>query len=115
MTAAAVRDFAAHAAAQRNEVFGEDFLFRGETVRCSKSAGTPSLDLGEGGLRTSASLRIRVPASITPPPIAADANTRQAPEEFVEVLTGRRFYVVGCIPAGGSALAAEHIVELELA
>jgi hypothetical protein len=103
MTAAAVSDFASRAAMSRLSVFGTDVVFRGGTVRAIISRAAPALNLESGGFREGATWRLRLPASLQPPP---------APLEVFTELSGaaRTFYVESCIAADGN-MYAEHIVE----
>lgn len=102
-------------AAALAESYGVRVLFRGEELQLAIAPATPTMTLGAGGFRDSASWRIRVPATVQPPP-GFNADQKRIKESFVEIGTGRTFHVVSCVPAApDAALAQEHIVEAELA
>lgn len=98
---------------------GVEVRFRGETIRVLLSPGQPGMDLQTGGLSTTASWRLRFPATLQPAPGflgRAAGSSGIVAEPITEIATGRKFFVTSCIPAPpDSAAAQEHIVEAQLA
>lgn len=85
-------------------------------MRVLISQSPAALSLESGGFRTAATWRMRFPATLQPAPGFLNSTTGEAHEEITEVGTGRKFYVVSCIPApAASANAQEHIAEVRLA
>lgn len=90
-----------------NAAYGTRALFRGQEIRLAIAAQDSSMSLEHGGFRESASFRIRIPASVQPPP--------DLKEKIYEIGTDRTFFIVGVRPAGADAtLAQEHIADAEL-
>lgn len=105
MNRSQIASFAARGARAATESQGTLVLFRGKTMRVRISTAPPELDLESGGFSQKQNWRLRFPGSIQPAPAAL--------ETVKDVTSGKTYVLRGVIPAGGSALAAEHIAEAE--
>jgi hypothetical protein len=100
-----IRRFAARGAALASETQGTLVIFRGKKIRVRISTAPPSLDMASGGFSQKQSWRLRIAGTICPAP--------KVLETLKDVATGRTYVIRGCIAAGSSPLACEHIAEAE--